>query len=205
MLANEKQKMYNQYNTFLEYTDEQLLSLLKRSNENAFTVIYNRYNRLLYVLAYKYLKDKDVAKDIVQQIFLKLWEIREILIINVNLKNYLHTMLKNYTLNEIRNNLTALEKNYEMAQSPIEYENEILSRLEEKEQMIALYHAINGLPEQKKIVCLYKLQGNLSNQEIAKKMQISIPTVKTHYAQAIKILRNNFDKTLLLITYLLIR
>ncbi len=197
--------MYNQYNTFLEYTDEQLLSLLKRSNENAFTVIYNRYNRLLYVLAYKYLKDKDVAKDIVQQIFLKLWEIREILIINVNLKNYLHTMLKNYTLNEIRNNLTALEKNYEMAQSPIEYENEILSRLEEKEQMIALYHAINGLPEQKKIVCLYKLQGNLSNQEIAKKMQISIPTVKTHYAQAIKILRNNFDKTLLLITYLLIR
>ncbi|WP_288205328.1 RNA polymerase sigma-70 factor [uncultured Parabacteroides sp.] len=205
MLANEKQKMYNQYNTFLEYTDEQLLSLLKRSNENAFTVIYNRYNRLLYVLAYKYLKDKDVAKDIVQQIFLKLWEIRETLIINVNLKNYLHTMLKNYTLNEIRNNLTALEKNYEMAQSPIEYENEILSRLEEKEQMIALYHAINGLPEQKKIVCLYKLQGNLSNQEIAKKMQISIPTVKTHYAQAIKILRNNFDKTLLLITYLLIR
>ncbi len=197
--------MYNQYNTFLEYTDEQLLSLLKRSNENAFTVIYNRYNRLLYVLAYKYLKDKDVAKDIVQQIFLKLWEIRETLIINVNLKNYLHTMLKNYTLNEIRNNLTALEKNYEMAQSPIEYENEILSRLEEKEQMIALYHAINGLPEQKKIVCLYKLQGNLSNQEIAKKMQISIPTVKTHYAQAIKILRNNFDKTLLLITYLLIR
>ena len=205
MLANEKQKMYDQYNTFLEYTDEQLLSLLKRSNENAFTVIYNRYNRLLYVLAYKYLKDKDVAKDIVQQIFLKLWEIRETLIINVNLKNYLHTMLKNYTLNEIRNNLTALEKNYEMAQSPIEYENEILSRLEEKEQMIALYHAINGLPEQKKIVCLYKLQGNLSNQEIAKKMQISIPTVKTHYAQAIKILRNNFDKTLLLITYLLIR
>ena len=169
MLANEKQKMYNQYNTFLEYTDEQLLSLLKRSNENAFTVIYNRYNRLLYVLAYKYIKDKDVAKDIVQQIFLKLWEIRETLIINVNLKNYLHTMLKNYTLNEIRNNLTALEKNYEMAQSPIEYENEILSRLEEKEQMIALYHAINGLPEQKKIVCLYKLQGNLSNQEIAKK------------------------------------
>lgn len=197
--------MYSQYNTFLEYTDEQLLSLLKRSNENAFTVIYNRYNRLLYVLAYKYLKDKDVAKDIVQQIFLKLWEIREVLIVNVNLKNYLHTMLKNYTLNEIRNNLTALEKNYEMAQSPIEYENEILSRLEEKEQMIALYHAINGLPEQKKIVCLYKLQGNLSNQEIAKKMQISIPTVKTHYAQAIKILRNNFDKILLLTIYLLIK
>lgn len=188
--------MYNHYNIFLEYTDEELLSLLKRSDDNAFTVIYNRYHKLLYVLAYKYLKDKDIAKDIVQQIFLKLWEMREILIVNVNLRNYLHTMLKNYTLNEIRNNLTALEKNYEIAQSPIEYENEILSRLEKKEQMIALYHAINDLPEQKKAVCLYKLQGDLSNQEIAKKMHISIPTVKTHYAQAIKMLRDNFGKIL---------
>lgn len=188
--------MYNHYNIFLEYTDEELLSLLKRSDDDAFTVIYNRYHKLLYVLAYKYLKDKDIAKDIVQQIFLKLWEMREILVVNVNLRNYLHTMLKNYTLNEIRNNLTALEKNYEIAQSPIEYENEILSRLEKKEQMMALYHAINDLPEQKKTVCLYKLQGNLSNQEIAKKMHISIPTVKTHYAQAIKMLRDNFGKIL---------
>lgn len=197
--------MHSQYNTFSEYTDEELLSLIKDSNDDAFTIIYNRYNKLLYVLAYKYLKDNDMAKDMVQQIFLKLWEVRKILTININLRNYLHTMLKNYTLNEIRNNMTALEKNYEMAQSPIEYENEILARLEEKEQMRALYHAINGLPEQKKTVCLYKLQGNLSNQDIAEKMQISVPTVKTHYAQAIKMLHEHLDKILLLLLTLLFK
>ena len=197
--------MHKRFLSISGQTDDELLILLQKGNERAFTAIYERYHKLLYVLAYKYLKDNDTAKDAVQQIFLKLWESRSLFSIHINLRNYLYTMLKNHLLNEIRNNYTALEKNYELAQETIEYENEILSRLEEKEQMIALYHAINGLPEQKKIVCLYKLQGNLSNQEIAKKMQISIPTVKTHYAQAIKILRNNFDKTLLLITYLLIR
>ncbi|UKI47213.1 MAG: LuxR C-terminal-related transcriptional regulator [Phocaeicola vulgatus] len=52
--------------------------------------------------------------------------------------------------------------------------------------MSHFYQAIDHLPKQKRQVCLYKLKGNLSNQEIADKMNISVPTVKTHYAQAIK-------------------
>ena len=180
-------------------TDDELLILLQKGNERAFTAIYERYHKLLYVLAYKYLKDNDTAKDAVQQIFLKLWESRSLFSIHINLRNYLYTMLKNHLLNEIRNNYTALEKNYELAQETIEYENEILSKLEEKEMTEQLYRAIDSLPEQKKAVCLYKLKDSLSNQEIAEKMQISIPTVKTHYSQAIKLLREHFDKLLILL------
>lgn len=180
-------------------TDDELLILLQKGNERAFTAIYERYHKLLFVLAYKYLKDNDSAKDAVQQIFLKLWESRTLFSININLRNYLYTMLKNHLLNEIRNNYTALEKNYELAQEAIEYENEILSKLEEKEMTEQLYRAINDLPEQKKVVCLYKLRDSLSNLEIAEKMQISVPTVKTHYSQAIKLLREHFDKLLILL------
>lgn len=180
-------------------TDDELLILLQKGNERAFTAIYERYHKLLFVLAYKYLKDNDSAKDAVQQIFLKLWESRYLFSININLRNYLYTMLKNHLLNEIRNNYTALEKNYELAQEAIEYENEILSKLEEKEMTEQLYRAINDLPEQKKVVCLYKLRDSLSNMEIAEKMQISVPTVKTHYSQAIKLLREHFDKLLILL------
>lgn len=182
--------------TYNNLTDEQLLSLLTESNEDAFTIIYERYHKLLYVVAFKYLKSSDFAQDAVQQIFLKLWEARTVLGISINLRNYLYTMLKNHLLNEIRNNYNAMEKNYELAQQPIEYENELLAQLEEKEMMEQLYQAIHNLPEQKKIVCLYKLRGNLSNMEIAEKMHISVPTVKTHYAQAIKMLRDHFDKLL---------
>lgn len=107
----------------IRQTDDELLILLQKGNERAFTAIYERYHKLLYVLAYKYLKDNDTAKDAVQQIFLKLWESRSLFSIHINLRNYLYTMLKNHLLNEIRNNYTALEKNYELAQETTEYEN----------------------------------------------------------------------------------
>lgn len=181
------------------FSDEYLLSLLGKGDEQAFTIIYQRYHKLLYVVAYKYLKNDCSAKDSVQQIFYRLWESRSVLIINMNLRNYLYAMLKNHLLNEIRNNYMAMEKNYELAQEKVEYEDDLLDNIEKKEIEEQLYQAINGLPEQKKQVCLYKLRGNLSNLEIANKMGISVPTVKTHYAQAVKMLREHFNKFLFMI------
>lgn len=108
---------------------------------------------------------------------------------------------ENHVLNEIRNNNSALEKNYEIVQSSPEYEDELLAKIEEKDMMEHFYQAIEHLPEQKRQVCLYKLKGNLSNQEIADKMSISVPTVKTHYAQAIKILRTHFERLFLFLLY----
>ena len=107
-----------------------------------------------------------------------MWEARSLLMVNVNLRNYLYTMLKNHVLNEIRNNNSAVEKNYEIVQSAPEYEDELLIKIEEQDMMSHFYQAIDHLPEQKRQVCLYKLKGNLSNQEIADKMNISVPTVK---------------------------
>ena len=181
------------------FSDEYLLALLGKGDEQAFTIIYQRYHKLLYVVAYKYLKNDCSAKDSVQQIFYRLWESRSVLIINMNLRHYLYTMLKNHLLNEIRNNYMAMEKNYELAQEKVEYEDDLLDNIEKKEIEEQLYRAINGLPEQKKQVCLYKLRGNLSNLEIANKMGISVPTVKTHYAQAVKMLREHFNKLLFMI------
>lgn len=182
-------------------SDEELLVSLRQGSEDAFTIIYERYHKLLYVLAYKYLKSSYSSEDAVQYIFLKLWESRSLLTVNVNLRNYLYTMLKNHVLNEIRNNNSAIEKNYEIVQLSPEYENELLARIEEKDMMSHFYQAIDRLPEQKRQVCLYKLKGNFSNQEIADRMKISVPTVKTHYAQAIKLLRTHFEKLFLFLLH----
>lgn len=184
-----------------EATDEELLSLLRKNDKVAFTEIYERYHKHLYVIALKYLKNQELAKDAVQHSFLKLWEYRSLQKINISLKNYLFTMVKNHVLNEIRNNTTALEKNYELSQNSEEADNDFIESFEKRDMMHRLNEAIHNLPEQKKAVCLYKLQDNLSNQEIADKMQISVPTVKTHYSQAIKILRKHFGYISLLIFY----
>jgi RNA polymerase sigma-70 factor (ECF subfamily) len=177
-----------------ETPDDELFMHMQSSEEGAFEVIYERYHKLLYSLAYKYLKSKELSQDAVQHVFLKFWETRSVLTVQINLKNYLYTMLKNFVLNEIRDNIHMLEKSYEMAQFADEYEDELLEQLKETEMSEQLYKAINKLPEQKRRVCLYKLEGNVSNREIAKKMNISVPTVKTHYSQAIRILREYLEK-----------
>ncbi|GHT29432.1 DNA-directed RNA polymerase sigma-70 factor [Bacteroidia bacterium] len=182
------------HKTYKEDTDDELLILLNKGNEDAFAAIYNRYHKLLYTVAYNYLKSAFMAEDAVQYTFLKLWEMKKFLTGPINLRNYLFTIVKNQVLNEIRNNNTAIEKNYEMTQLSPESESDLLALLEEKNMREQLYQAIDRLPEQKKKVCLLKLEGELSNQDIADQMNISVPTVKTHYAQAIKMLQVRFSK-----------
>nr|WP_321523058.1 sigma-70 family RNA polymerase sigma factor [uncultured Macellibacteroides sp.] len=181
-------------------SDSELLSLLHYDRDKAFTLIYEKYHKLLYVLAFKYLKSSFMAEDAVQFVFLKLLETHSLLSVSVNLRNYLYTMLKNHLLNEIRNNYNAVEKNYEMAQSGSEYEDDLLTKIEDKDMMDRLYLLVEQLPLQKKLICLYKLKDNLSNQEIAEKMNISVATVKSHYTQAIKILQSNFELMLIIIS-----
>lgn len=195
-------KMRKSLTTVSHQPDNELLTLLQKGSEDAFTAIYERYHKLLYVLAYNYLKSIPQAEDTIQYVFLKLWESRTVITVEINLKNYLFTMTKNYVLNEIRNNNTAIEKNYELAQSAPLYDDDLLSRLEEKDMMKHFYEAINRLPEQKRQVCLLKLEGNLSNQEIADKMNLSIATVKSHYAQAVKMLRPLLDKLIFLLLFI---
>ena len=148
------------------------------------------------VLAYKYLKDSFRAEDIVQQVFLKLWEARSLFAGAINLRNYLYTSAKNLILNEIRDNFSDMEKNYVVIQNTPEFEDKLQSALEEKDLFQHFYKILAELPEQKRKVCLLKIRDNLSNQEVADKLHISVPTVKSHYSQAIKLLRDKMGRLL---------
>lgn len=185
--------------TALQMGDADLFSLARKGNEAAFTMIYNRYHKQLYILAYTYLKDRDLAEDAIQHIFTKLWEFREDTIIKVNLRNFLYTITKNHILNLIRSENSIIQNNYKIAQNTDVYEDNLVHKIEEKELMALLGEALKKLPEQKKQVCLLKINEKLSNQEIAETMQISINTVKTHYAQAIKLLRAELSKIMIII------
>lgn len=180
--------------------DEKLISFIQKGNIQAFTITYERYHKMLYALAYKYIKDADTAKDAVQYVFVKLWENHASLLITINLKNYLYTMTRNYILNYIRNENSAIVHNYQMLQESDDYEDNLIEIIEKKELMEFFYKAMELLPQQKRAICLYKIDNKLSNQEIAEEMNLSIATVKTHYAQAIKLLRNHLNKMLIFIS-----
>ncbi len=187
-----------------QISDTELFFRIQKGDEKAFTIAYELYNKLIYVLSYRYLMDEERAKDVVQYVFVKLWEYRAELNIGISLKNFLFTMAKNYILNLIRNENTALEKQYEIAQQVLGYEDDLVEKLERREQMSLFYQALAKLPEQKKRICVMKIREEMSNKEIAERLNVSINTVKTHYAEALKLLRRELLKLLMIIIILML-
>jgi len=163
---------------------------LNKGDKVAFSKVFKNYHRLLYALAFRYLKSEDAAMDAVQNVFMVLWEKRESLNFDTNLRSLLFTILKNYVLNEIRHNKIVYEKQYEISQLESNKEIDISDAIENKEMKTLLYTSIQKLPFQERKVCLLKIVNGMTNQEIAERLNISIPTVKSHYTQAIKKLRN---------------
>ena len=180
--------------------DSSLFLLIKKRDNEAFTVVYHKYHHYLYALACRYLKDAELAEDAVQHVFVKLWDSARYIDVEINLKNYLYTMTKNFVLNQIRDNKEMISLNYENAQIEIPDESsDILSIMEDKQLRSMLYEGIQHLPPQKKEICQLKIDENKTNQEIADEMGISVNTVKSHYQESVKMLREYFQKIKLLL------
>lgn len=172
---------------------------LKDGNEKAFSIVFKTYHRYLYVLAFRYFMSDSYAEDAVQYTFMRLWERKENFDYKTGIKNLLFTILKNYILNEIRHNNLAIQKNYELAQFTEEMETDFLHKLEDADFRSHFYKLIDQLAPQKREVCLLKIQQGMSNQEVADAMHISVPTVKSHYTQVIKLLRSQLDKIIIVV------
>ena len=174
--------------------DQALFLLIKKRDKEAFSALYYKYHAYLYAVALRYLKSEDLAEDAVQHVFIKLWERTKSLNIDINVKNYLYTMTKNHILNQIRDNKETISLNYANAQQEIGDKDDFIKSMEEEQTIDILHKGIYSLPPQKKKVCLLKLEDDITNQKIADRMGISIHTVKSHYQESIKMLRDYFQK-----------
>lgn len=184
--------MQKEFSGYSKYEDHTLFILIKKRDKEAFSMIYQKYHRYLYALALKYLKDTHAAEDAVQHIFVKLWETTRDIHIEINLKNYLYTMTKNYILNYIRDHRESVSLNYIYAQTDFPGQDDVQKAMESRQTQDLLYKGINLLPPQKKEVCMRKLETSDSNQQIAEKMGLSVHTVKSHYQESLKMLRSYF-------------
>lgn len=174
------------YNLFSEL---ELLSLLKDGNEDAFAEIYNRYFHLMYVHTFNRLRDKEQAKDIVQELFSALWQKRNVLEFKQNLQAYLYASVRNQILNIIARN--KLKYNYEInefASSGLNYEPAD-TRLRERQLKAIITKEIQSLPKKMRLVFELSRKENLSHKEIASNLGISEQTVRSHIKHALKVLR----------------
>lgn len=169
---------------------------LSKNGKNCFKDIFHAYYQPLYHLSISYLKDEEEAKSVVQEAFIKLWEIRDELNPDSNLRNFLFTLVKNNCLNILKRRQIILKHHEEIKWMEMHYQYESLSRigenyLEFNELKEKIDLAIKNLPEHCRVVFEMSRFEDLKNREIAEKLGVSQKTVEAHLTKALKILRSD--------------
>lgn len=174
------------------YGDQELVQLMRSDDEHVLVEIYNRYWDKMLVVALNRLGNQEEAEECVQDVLYKLWNLRhEFSLIKGELANYLARAIRNQAFNILDQRHRARLK----SQSYIPAEDiDLLSP--ERELMIRelqqqIDSSINALPPQCQLVFRLSRQEGLSNKEIAKKLNLSENTIKSHLKKANKDIQGN--------------
>ncbi|SIN94679.1 RNA polymerase sigma factor [Chitinophaga niabensis] len=170
------------------YSDVQLLKMLREDSEQAFREIYDRYWKVLYETAFRKTTADD-ACDLVQDIFLYLWKNRHTIFLEVQLNTYLQAALRHKIIDLYR--LRSVRERYYAqifpsgALSGNEYE------LKELNQVIR--SAINRMPSRMREIFLLNRDGDLPSAAIAEKLSLSDQTIRNQISTAIQRIRLAVD------------
>lgn len=178
-------------NRYQAQTDVELIASLRGDDNQAFAEIYHRYWKKLLAIAYHHSKDKIIAEEIVQEVFIGLWNRRNELYID-NLSAYLATavklsVFKQYARQKRRNQIK------EATADPL-----LTGWDEEKIYSRFLQQHINGivdvLPEKCRLVFRLSREEGLSIPEVAQRMGIAEKTAEAHLTKALKVLKLRLNR-----------
>jgi len=172
--------------TLPKKTDKELVELLIDGSQLAFGELYARYKGRLIHLCKRYLKSEDDAKDIVQDIFLQLWETRHLLNTELSFEAYLKTLTKNLAMDKLRHFDVHERFAQNMLMNGTDSTNETENTILENDYAKLLDECVAGLSQrQKEIFRLSRIKGH-TYKEIAEILNISEHTVKEHASLALK-------------------
>jgi RNA polymerase sigma-70 factor, ECF subfamily len=184
---------------FSSYSDEKLIQEIKADNMFAFDVLYKKYCKRVYTFGYSILKSKEEADDLIQEVFLKLWENRHNVEKGSSIKSYVFSITYNSAVSIIRKKASEskfveyLKSLQEINEEPVNVE------LEYKELTNKLDEIIMALPKRQREVYLLRRVENLKNNEIAELLNISVNTIENHMSRALKTIREKLGNYSLIV------
>lgn len=181
---------------------ENILRLLKAGDEKGIELLFTNYFKPLCVVAYRIVGDEDTAKDVVQDVFVKLWDHRDRVAIKTSLFGYLKQSVVNHSIDHQRKGYVlrkvALESEHQehLQSSP----SEVTAHQAEGSELGAfVQRAIEQLPERCRLVFNLSRHEGLSYKEIAESLDISVKTVENQMTKALKTLRKLLAPVLTLV------
>lgn len=182
-------------------TDQQILEHLAKNDVRAFDFLYNKYFSKLYGAVYKRLQNRELTEEVVQELFISLWERRGVLTISTTIETYLFSSVKYLVIAQYKKN--NLFEKYSNSLNPEVDDNNFTEQVIAFDELNAAYqNSLKLLPERCREIFLLKRTG-LSQREISEKMDISEKTVENQMTKALKFLREALsDYTVLVVLWL---
>jgi RNA polymerase sigma-70 factor (family 1) len=173
--------------------DIDLLNRLKEDDQFAFTSIYNKYWKNLYTVAYALLKDKAICEDIIQEVFVTIWNKRKSMVIKVSLKSYLTASVKYEVFRQLRKKIESLEIIDDLIIDPTTSSQE---NMEYKELLEHMNNVVNKLSTKCREVFILSREKELSHKEIAVLRNISTKTVENQIGKALATFKDSIGYTI---------
>ncbi|MGQ8334944.1 RNA polymerase sigma-70 factor [Sunxiuqinia sp. A32] len=174
------------------FKQEEILANLMSNDKTALEDLFNYYYPRLFRFSKTFLKFDDGIDDILQEVFIKIWDNRQNIKTNTSFNSYIFTITQNLLLNELRRRLNNQKIKDQILRASIAQEYHSFESFEYEELRVKTVEFIEELPvKQKEIFKLSRVEG-LSHKEIAERLNISTKTVEYHIGQAISQLRKKY-------------
>ena len=176
------------------YIEKNLVSGLKKDNHDSFKSLFELYSKPLFQFSISYLKSKEAAEDVVQEVFTKVWNKRKELKTDTSFKSYLFTI----ALNSIRKQFNKLSRLNEAKHDILFDFSKDKTDFDDKDDYQSLLNMLDELiekmPEKRRQVFIMKKIEEKSLKDIAQELKITTKTVEYHITEAMKFLKSEFEK-----------
>jgi RNA polymerase sigma-70 factor (ECF subfamily) len=172
---------------------------IKNGNEISFESLFNAYCQKLINFSRRYVQEKDIAENIVQDVFVNLWINRSNLDYTKSIKSYLFTAAKNNSYKHLRH--LNVERSYSISKSQDTVEQNPQVDIETNERSKLVNHEIEKLPDKCREIFVMSKFDKFKYSEIADILDISIKTVETQMGRALKKLKENLKHLIIILIY----
>lgn len=170
-----------------------MVERIRSGDHSAFEKLFHLFYPQLCVFSNSYVKSLDLARDVVQDVFVKIWDNRENLYINQSLKAYLYMAVRNQSLNFIQQ-----KKQIERLEKRLKKQMELSDFIKRDEQDTAeltkrVWNLVDQLPERRRTIFILYRKHGLSYSEISEVMDIARKTVENQMGKSLQFLREQLN------------
>lgn len=178
-------------------SNTELVKLLKTGDMAAFDAIYNKYCHKLHEFVLMFLKQEEDAEEIVQEVFIKIWESRSKIDVYASFESFLFTIAYNATMSLLRKRVSETKsREYIKSLQQISSAEQVIGEIQFKELDNKVQSLLQRLTPRQKEIYLLSREDGLTHKEIAQKLNISESTVNNHLVTTIKYLKSHIDSSL---------